>query len=130
MSKKRNNVFFMEIFNDILKINDNNIMIVYDKDGYIWFGLSDIIKSLGYTDVSHAKKYLQISKTNKNKFCNIKVWGRPHTLIIQPHKLFINESGLYESLSISTKPLAKLFMNRYFTDIMPKIREKWKIYFR
>ena len=31
-SKKQDNVFFMEIFNDILKINDNNIMIVYDDE--------------------------------------------------------------------------------------------------
>ena len=34
-----------------------------------------------------------------------------------------NESGLYEVLSISRKPLAKIFMNEYFTNIMPQIRE-------
>ncbi len=31
---------------------------------------------------------------------------------IKPHKKFINESALYELLSISTKPLAKIFMNK------------------
>jgi predicted GIY-YIG superfamily endonuclease len=30
---------------------------------------------------------------------------------------------LYEILSLSTKPLAKLFMDKYFTDIMPAIRK-------
>jgi len=45
---------------------------------------------------------------------------------IKPHKKFINESGLYELLSISTKPLAKIFMDKYFTDIMPKIRQSGK----
>lgn len=96
---------------------------------YIWFGFSDVIKSLGYTDISHAKKYLQISKISKKQFNNIKVWGRPHTLTIQPHKKFIDEVGLYQLLSIFTKPLAKIFMNKYFTEIMPKIRETGKYIF-
>ena len=47
-------------------------------------------------------------------------------LNMQPRAKFINESGLYELLSISTKPLAKIFMDRYFTDIMPEIRKNGK----
>ena len=43
--------------------------------------------------------------------------------ILKPNKIFINESGLYEVLSISTKPLAKIFMDKYFKDIMPTIRK-------
>lgn len=50
MSKKEN-IFFMEIFNNILKINKKEIMIVYDVDGNIWFELRDIIKSLGYSNI-------------------------------------------------------------------------------
>ena len=42
---------------------------------------------------------------------------------VKPNKIFINEAGLYEVLSISTKPLAKIFMNKYFTEIMPTIRK-------
>jgi len=37
---------------------------------------------------------------------------------------FINEAGLYQILSI--KPLARIFMDKYFTDIMPKIRKTGK----
>ena len=37
MSKKHENIFFMEVFNDILKINNNNVIIIYDTDGNIWF---------------------------------------------------------------------------------------------
>jgi prophage antirepressor-like protein len=85
-----------------------------------------MVKSLGYTDVLHAKKYLKISMINKIKFNQMRVCGLPHTLTIQPHKIFINESGLYEMLSTSTKPLAKIFMNKYFTDIMPIIRKTGK----
>jgi len=41
----------------------------------------------------------------------------------QKNTVQINESGLYEVLSISTKPLARLFMNKYFTEIMPQIKK-------
>ena len=41
---------------------------------------------------------------------------------IQPHQLFINESGLYELLLKSTKPLAKIFLEKYTQEIMPEIR--------
>jgi len=44
----------------------------------------------------------------------------------QPHKTFINESGLYQILSKSTKSLARVFMDKYFSDIMPQIRKNGK----
>ena len=49
-----------------------------------------------------------------------------YSLIYIQKTIFINESGLYEVLSISRKPLAKVFMNEYFTKIMPQIRESGK----
>ena len=36
----------MEMFNQILKVNDKEIMIVYDVDGIIWFK----IKNMGVVD--------------------------------------------------------------------------------
>lgn len=44
----------------------------------------------------------------------------------QKNTKFINESGLYQLLSHSTKPIAKLFMDKYFTEIMPQIRKTGK----
>ena len=128
MSKKQDSIFFMEIFNEILKVNDNEIAILFDKKGNIWFGLRDIIKSLKYNNIRNAITKLKISKTNVKIYSKISNGIRGTTGLVpiytnQPHKKFINESGLYELLSISTKPLAKIFMNKYFTEIMPKIRE-------
>jgi len=120
------NEFFMKIFNEILKLNDNEIVIIYDKEGMIWFGLTDIIKALGYTDLFHAKDYIKLTKKNKKKYKKVRVWGQPQVLNIQPNKIFINESGLYEILSHSKKPLARLFMDKYFTDIMPELRKHGK----
>jgi len=124
MSNKKNNMFFMEIFNDILKINDHEISIIYDKKGNIWFGLSDIIKSLDYSNYNKARKKLKINKNNVKIYSNINSGPlKGPCTSKRPQKKFINESALYELLSISTKPLAKIFMNKYFTEIMPKIRE-------
>lgn len=61
MNRKKE-VFFMEIFNEILKLNDNDIVIVYDKNGDIWFGLRDIIKALKYNNYRKAVARLKISK--------------------------------------------------------------------
>ncbi len=48
------------------------------------------------------------------------------SVTLHPKTKFINESGLYELLSKSTKPLARIFMDKYFTDIMPEIRKNGK----
>jgi prophage antirepressor-like protein len=61
---KNNNEFFMEIFNEILRLNDNDIIIIYDKNGNIWFSLRDIIKTLGYNNYKKAGNKLNISKEN------------------------------------------------------------------
>ena len=71
MSEKQTNMFFMEIFNDILKINDTNVMIVYDVDGNIWFGLRDIIKSLGYSNIRKAITNIKTSDNNKKIYYDL-----------------------------------------------------------
>ena len=65
MSKKHENIFFMEVFNDILKINNNNVIIIYDTDGNIWFGLRDILKVIGYTSLENAMATIDINVKNK-----------------------------------------------------------------
>ena len=118
-------IFFMEIFNEILKINNNEIIIMYDIDGKIWFALKDLIKTLGYTSVENAITSIKIHKNNKksyNKILTPIVLGVSDKFV-KPNKIFINEDGLYELLVISNKPLAKIFMKKYITEIMPKIRQ-------
>ena len=96
MSNKKDTRFFMEIFNNILKINEQEIAIIYDKSNNIWFGLTDIIKSLEYNNYSKARKKLKINKNN------IKIYSQISSGPLEgpctskrPYKKFINESGLY-----------------------------------
>ena len=42
------NSFFLDIWNNLIKINEDNVFIIFDKKGDIWFGLKDLIKAFGY----------------------------------------------------------------------------------
>jgi len=121
------NSFFLDIFNKIIKVNENEIIIIFDKDNNIWFGLRDIIKALNYNNITKAITQIKISSKYKKQYNKILTPpGGVGSIFIKPNKKFINESGLYELLSISTKPLAKIFMNEYFTNVMPEIRKTGK----
>ncbi len=119
------NNFFLDIFNKLLKINKDNIMIIFDTNGDIWFGFRDVLIALGYSNFKKAIKKIKINKEFVKIHKNIiETTGAPiGAPYISSEKKFINESGLYEVLSISRKPLAKIFMNEYFLKIMPQLRE-------
>ena len=119
---------FLDIFNKLLKYGDKKIKIIFDSNGDIWFGLRDILKVLDYKNYKKALQNIYISKNNrkKYKYIGVPLEGYPFAKNQQPNTIFINESGLYQILSNSTKPIAKLFMNKYFTDIMPQIRKTGK----
>jgi hypothetical protein len=57
--------FFLDVFNKLLKINDESIMIIFDVDGNIWFSMRDIFKSLGYSNINKAINTFNISANNK-----------------------------------------------------------------
>jgi len=124
---ENNNDFFLKIFNNILKINEKEIIILFDNDGDIWFSLKDLIILLEYTNVKNAVRTIDINEKNKMKYENLRGTSALAPLKnIQPHQLFINESGLYELLLKSNKPIAKLYMEKYTQEIMPIIRKTGK----
>lgn len=115
--------FFLDIFDKLLKINESDIVIIFDKDSNVWFKYRDVLKALGYSDIKYSLVNIKVNCLNKITFDKIK--GVESTLPsnFQTNTLFINESGLYEVLTLSTKPLAKIFKDKYFKEIMPKIRK-------
>ena len=126
MSKNKQQ-FFLDVFNNILDFNNNRIIMIFDNDGNIWLGLKDLLKMLGYNSIINQINVLKINNKFIKLYSDIKV---PQSFVV-PHNFqkktkFVNESGLYEVLSKSTKPTAKIFLNKYFTDIMPQIRKTGK----
>ena len=116
--------FFLDIFNNILNYNDRNILIIFDVCGNIWFKFRDLLKILNYINYKKCLSMFPITSKYKTKFKLIER-GTPVGVPFneQPNALFINEAGLYELLSKSRKPIAKIFMNKYFIEIMPTIRK-------
>ena len=122
----KSNSFFLDIFNKILKINENTVFILFDIDGNIWFGLKDLIKSLGYKSLLNIYK-MKIPKEFITKIENIKVSSLsriPYNF--QPETKFINEEGLNFILIKSNKNIAKDFIKKYISEIMPEIRKTGK----
>lgn len=119
--------FFLEIFNNLLKINETEVFIVYDKNGEIWFKYKDLLKALQYTDIDHRINSDLVSIKNKLKYTELEVLGyAPVPQNFQKNTLFINEPGLYQVLSKSKKDIAQKFMDKYYQDIMPQIRKHGK----
>ena len=117
--------FFFDIFNQLLKINEDSIFIIFDIKGKIWFKFKDVLKILGYKNLKDAIFNNKLSKKYKVKFENLKVYRLSSTpLNFQKNTLFINESGLYKILLSSNKKDAITFIEKITLEIMPQIREK------
>ena len=117
--------FFLDIFNQLLKVNEDSIFIIFDIKGKIWFKFKDVLKILGYKNLKDAIFNNNLSKKYKVKFENLKVYRLSSTpLNFQKNTLFINESGLYKILLSSNKKEATTFIEKITLEIMPQIREK------
>ena len=115
---------FLDIWNNLLKFNEKNIFIVFDKDGNIWFGMKDLFRALGYNNLKKVKLNLKIPLKYVLKYSKVKgVHMTTPPLNIQPHTKMVNESGLNYILANSKKPIAKDFMAKYLDEIMPEIRK-------
>ena len=122
----KNNSFFLDIWNNLIKINEDNVFIIFDKTGNIWFGLKDLIKAFGYKSLLNIYR-MKIPKEFMDIIENIKVspsMGIPYNF--QPKTLLINEAGLNYILIKSNKKIAKEFINKYMYEIMPEIRKTGK----
>ena len=64
------NSFFLDIWNHLIKINESNVLIVFDTKGNIWFGLKDLIKALGYKSLLNIYK-MKIPKEYINEIFNL-----------------------------------------------------------
>jgi len=122
--------FIIQTFDNLIKLNDVEISIFYDKNKKIWFSLRDVFNSLDYKNTKAEIKRLNIEPNHITDYKNISnkllhtntIINRKHKKI-HPQLKLIDESGLYIVLNNSTKPLAKEFRDELFSNILPKLRE-------
>jgi prophage antirepressor-like protein len=117
-------------FNNLFNYNNTNIIVIFDEHNKIWFSLSDIYKSLGYSkpnieinrldlDDKYIKTYGEIYNLLPKKYLN---FTKPKN--VQPHMKMTDETGIYMILTKSKKQLAKKFRDSLYQDIIPKLREQ------
>jgi prophage antirepressor-like protein len=119
----------VKTYNNLFSFNNTNITIIFDSHNKIWFSLSDIFKSLGYSSPNAEIKRLNIEseyvKTYNEIFESIPLkyrhFDKPKNL--QPHMKMTNETGIYMILTKSKKEIAKKFRDSLYQDIIPKLRE-------
>jgi prophage antirepressor-like protein len=109
---------------DIIYFNFITIIVVFDDKGNPWFKLKDLLILFGYKSTIGQPSLLQISQTNKISYKNLntKEYIKSNKNI-KTNTTFINESGLYELLNKSTKPIALKFKFEIFNNIMPTLRK-------
>jgi prophage antirepressor-like protein len=66
--------FFLDIFNQLLKINEEQIFIIFDINGNIWFKFKDVLKVLGYKNVQDVIYKNTLDNKYKLKYNSIKVY--------------------------------------------------------
>ena len=120
----------IKTFDNLIKFNENNITIIFDKHNNIWFSLSDLFKSIGYINSNREIKRLTIDKSNIKTYKEIFDELNTNTQLslktrknIQPHMKMTNEAGIYLILDKSNKPITKAFKDALFTKILPEYRK-------
>lgn len=113
----------VDIYNNILKYEGSEIIIIIDQDNNAWFNAKQICKILEYdkngTNVI-VKRYVDYQ--NQTTYDNIKEYAQYH-YNIQDHAIFINEAGLYELVLRSKMPKAIEFKRWVTQDVIPAIRK-------
>ena len=99
-----------EIYNNVFKFNNSDILLLFDKNNTIWLSFNSILKSIGYSDLKKYKQKLTLDDKYFSTYELIYPQSKLNTIKIayqKPNEKFINEAGLYLLLSKSSKPVAK-----------------------
>ena len=104
--------------NDIqlFNFNNNDIRVIAEEDGSIWFVARDVAKSLGYSHAQHAI----------NRHCRDS--GVKHSIVSDTvgrgrRTKIIDEANVYRLVSGSRLPEAKKFDDWLYSEVLPSIRK-------
>lgn len=112
----------IDIFNNLLKYNKKQIIVIIDNNDVPWFSAIDVAEILGYVETDKAIR-MHVRTIDKEKFINLKQYMKIIPSNMQPHAIFINESGLYSLIFESKKPFAETFRNWVTAEVLPSIRK-------
>ena len=121
----------VDIYQNIIDINGNKIIVLTDNDNKIWFSLRQILSTLEYKNVRAEIQRIEIDDkeilTLKQLLQNIPLKHHiTYNKYVQPHMKMISESGLFMLLDKSEKPKAVELKKILYTNILPSIRKTGK----
>jgi len=116
----------VDIYQNIIDINGNKIIVLTDNDNKIWFSLRQILSTLEYKNVRAEIQRIEIDDkeilTLKQLLQNIPLKHHiTYNKYVQPHMKMISESGLFMLLDKSEKPKAVELKKVLYTNILPSI---------
>lgn len=118
-----------DIYNNLLKINNVSIIVLFDDSNNIWLSYNELLNSLGYKDAKTQKKRIKMDTKYFDTFKNIypKSPLNKYDKSLVSHRLkMISEAGLYVLLYKSNKPITKLLAEKLFSDVLPSLRKTGK----
>jgi prophage antirepressor-like protein len=121
----------VNIYQNIIDINGNKLIVLNDNDNKIWFSIRQILSILEYKNV---RKEIQRIDINKKEILTLekllKIVPKYNQIeynnYIQSHMKMISEAGLFMLLDKSEKPKALELKRLLFTDVLPSIRKTGK----
>ena len=108
----------LDIYNSVLKYNNNEINFIIDYNGNIWFKFINITQLLNYKSRKDALKL--IKKENKKLLKHIKTFNKTDN---HPNTVFIDEVGLYMFLIKSKMKNAVEFQLWVVSEVLPNLRK-------
>ena len=110
----------IDLYNGLLKYDNNDIVIVIDDNNSIWFYGRQVAQILKYKNTIEIIKRLR--ETNKKLYVDLKNYSQ-YRYNIQDHSVFINESAIYELTFKSKMPEALRFKEWITSEVIPTIRK-------
>lgn len=115
-SRKSNNKTKGKIMsNEIVKVFEDQVVRIHDRNGEPWFVAKDVCGVLGLVNPTEALRALDDDEKNTLRITEGIRRGNPEINII-------SESGLYKLVMRSRKPAAKKFVKWVTSEVLPAIR--------
>lgn len=111
------------LYNHIInkfRYKNEEILVLVDKYGKLWFRAMELAKILKYSDTKKAIR-VNVSKYDKEFIENIKMKYRPKD--IANRTIFLSEYGLYTFVFGSKMPVAIKFKKWLAEEVIPSIRK-------
>ena len=112
----------IDIFNNILKYNGHEIVIIIDDNNVPWFYAPGVARILEYVKTDDAIR-TNTKLTERKNFSKLQKYVQNPPNYLKSNAIFINESGLYSLILSSKKPKAQKFRKWVTSEVLPSIRK-------